>query len=81
MGVKTEKNRRAAVYLLKYTLKSDKDTAIRQLIEVFARDFPRRNHIIVVDMATGSDRVDEMLFQEINEKRLDLALPEEWQEL
>jgi hypothetical protein len=34
------------------------------LIAVFARDFPRRNHVILVDMTTGTYRVDEMLFQE-----------------
>ena len=47
---------------------TDKIQAIENLIRVFARDFPRRNHIIIVDMTTGSYRVDEMLSQEIRKR-------------
>jgi hypothetical protein len=46
---------------------TDKKKAIEKLIEVFAREFPRRNHVILIDMSTGSYRVDEMLSQEIME--------------
>jgi len=46
-------------------MEPEKEQAIRRLIELFARDFPRRNHIIILDMSSGSYRVDEMLVQEI----------------
>lgn len=55
---------------------SDKEEAIQRLIEVFARDFTKRNHVILVDMTTGSYRVDEMLAQEIVQKPMMSALPE-----
>ncbi len=45
----------------------DKIEAIENLIRVFSCEFPRRNHIILVDMTTGRYRVDEMLSQEIRE--------------
>ncbi len=45
----------------------EKEDAIQKLIAIFARDFPRRNHVILVDMSTGSYRIDEMLYQEIRE--------------
>lgn len=47
----------------------DKRRAVRDLISAFARDFPRKNHVILVDMTTGSWRVDEMLTQEITDIR------------
>jgi hypothetical protein len=43
----------------------EKEEAIHRLIAIFAKDFPRRNHVILVDMSTGSYRIDEMLYQEI----------------
>ena len=43
----------------------EKRRVIEKLIDVFTREFPRRNHVILVDMSTGSYRVDEMLSQEI----------------
>ena len=46
---------------------TEKKNAIDRLIQVFGREFPRRNHVILVDMSTGSYRVDEMLSQEIME--------------
>ena len=46
----------------------EKIEAIEHLIRVFSREFPRRNHVILVDMTTGSYRVDEMLSQEIRER-------------
>jgi hypothetical protein len=46
---------------------SEKKNAIESLIQVFGKEFPRRNHVILVDMSTGSYRVDEMLSQEIVE--------------
>jgi hypothetical protein len=49
-------------------MESTKEEAIRKLIAIFAREFPRRNHVILVDMSTGSYRIDEMLAQEIVEK-------------
>jgi hypothetical protein len=47
----------------------NKQKAIENLIDVFANEFPRRNHIILVDMCSGSYRVDEMLRLEIQERR------------
>jgi hypothetical protein len=47
------------------SVENEKEEAIRKLIAIFARDFPRRNHIILVDMSSGTYRVDEMLYQEV----------------
>ena len=49
---------------------TDKKKAIDNLIQLFAREFPRWNHVILVDMSTGSYRVDEMLSQEIMEREM-----------
>ncbi len=49
---------------------TEKKKAIDNLIQLFAREFPRRNHVILVDMSTGSYRVDEMLSQEIMEREM-----------
>lgn len=49
---------------------TEKKKAIDNLIQLFAREFPRRNHVILVDMSTGSYRVDEMLSQEIREREM-----------
>ena len=46
-------------------MEPEKEQAIQRLIELFARDFPRKNHVILVDMSSGSYRVDEILVQEI----------------
>jgi len=64
-------------------MESEKQKVIQMLIEVFAKDFPRRNHIIVVDMTTGSYRVDEMLAQKINKETAEpqSTLPDNWQEV
>jgi hypothetical protein len=58
-------------------MEPEKEQAIQKLIDVFARDFPRRNHIILVDMSSGSYRVDEMLVQEIRTREtVQPSLPE-----
>jgi hypothetical protein len=44
-------------------LDKEKTEAIENLINVFAREFPRRNHAIQVDMSNGEYRVDEVLAQ------------------
>jgi hypothetical protein len=45
-------------------LDKEKTEVIENLIRVFAREFPRRNHTIQVDMSNGDYRVDEVLAQE-----------------
>ena len=57
-------------------MESEREKAIQKLIDIFARDFPRRNHIILVDMTTGTYRVDEVLAQEPG--RQTSTLPENW---
>ena len=46
---------------------TDKKRAIENLIKAFPKEFPRRNHLILIDMSRGSYRVDEMISQEIME--------------
>jgi hypothetical protein len=60
-------------------MEPEKEKAIEKLIDVFARDFPRRNHIIIVDMSSGSYRVDEMLVQEIRRETVLESFPEIYQ--
>jgi hypothetical protein len=44
-------------------LDKEKTEAIENLIGVFAREFPRRNHIILEDKSDGHYRVDEVQAQ------------------
>lgn len=60
-------------------MKSEKEEAIRKLIDAFAKDYPRRNHVILIDLTTGTYQVDHVLSRELGQRKNDEStLPENW---
>lgn len=49
-------------------MESEKQEAIQELIAIFAKDFSIHNCLLLVDMSTGSYRIDQMLYQEIKDR-------------